>query len=105
MMLLRSTVLSTLLLAGTAAELHAAGDSEMGNAIARRWCTSCHVVGPGAGGSDVAPAFAEIARDPTKTPDHLRTWLADPHFSMPNPQLTRSEIDDLVAYIESLRPR
>jgi mono/diheme cytochrome c family protein len=105
MILLRSIILSMLMVVGVVVELHAGGDAEIGRAIAQRWCTSCHVVGPEAGGSDVAPAFAAIATNPTRTPDYLRTWLADPHFSMPNPQLTRSEIDHLVAYIESLRPR
>jgi cytochrome c len=96
--------LSALLVIVGAADLHAAGDVEVGRAIAQRWCASCHVVGSGTtGGSDVAPAFGTIAA--TRTPDQLRAFLANPHFPMPNPQLSRSEIEHVVAYIESLAPR
>jgi len=97
-------VLSALLAIAGAADLNAAGDVEVGRAIAQRWCAGCHVVGPETtGGSDVAPAFTTIAA--MRTPDQLRAFLANPHFPMPNPQLSRSEIGHVVAYIESLAPR
>ena len=35
--------------------------------------------------------------------DQLRTFLAKPHGAMPDLALSRAEIDDLIAYIESLR--
>ena len=75
-----------------------------GHALARQWCTSCHMVEPGgATGSDVAPPFPQIAQDKRLTPGQLRAWLADPHPPMPNLSLTRDEIENLVAYISSLR--
>jgi cytochrome c len=36
-------------------------------------------------------------------PDQLRAWLTHPHGAMPDLSLTRAEIDDLIAYIETLR--
>jgi hypothetical protein len=36
-------------------------------------------------------------------PEQLRAFLTHPHGQMPDLSLTRSEIDDLIAYIESLR--
>ena len=81
-----------------------AGNAGSGRALAERWCTSCHLIGPSDRGSDTAPPFAAIAADPEKTPDHLRTWLSTPHTTMPLMPLDRRNIDDLVAYISSLAP-
>jgi mono/diheme cytochrome c family protein len=35
----------------------------------------------------------------------VRAWLADPHPPMPNFNLSRQQIDDIVAYLDSLTPR
>ena len=35
--------------------------------------------------------------------DQLRAFLSHPHGAMPNLALTRTEIDDLIGYIETLR--
>ncbi|HXV26058.1 MAG TPA: cytochrome c [Alphaproteobacteria bacterium] len=78
---------------------------EQGRDLARTWCSGCHLVEEegGQSGSDAAPPFSVIAHDPSLTPDQLRSWLVDPHPPMPNLSLTRDEIEDLVAYIGSLR--
>ncbi len=81
-----------------------AGDAGSGRALAEKWCTSCHLIGPSDTGSDTAPPFAAIAADPEKTPAHLTTWLSTPHTTMPLMPLDRRNIDDLVAYIGSLAP-
>ena len=39
----------------------AQGDARNGRALARSWCTSCHLVEPSGLGSDTAPPFAIIA--------------------------------------------
>ena len=67
------------------------------------WCANCHVVAAGGSGSDAVPSFLSIAADPKKTDEYLRGFLADPRHPMPNLQLSRQEIDNLVAYIASLR--
>jgi cytochrome c len=77
---------------------------EDGHALARQWCSGCHVVEEGAGGSDAAPAFPAIMRDASVTEEGLRGWLAAPHPPMPDLDLTRQEIDVLIAYLNSLRP-
>ena len=105
MLSMRSAVLTMLLAVVGAADLWAAGDPEIGRAIAERWCASCHVIAPEGSGSDAAPAFPAIAADPGRTAPGLRAFLTEPHFPMPNPQLSRSEIDHIVAYIESLGPQ
>lgn len=76
-----------------------------GLSLAQRWCAGCHVIGDGRSGTDAAPTFRSIALDPQKGPDHLRAFLAQPHPPMPPVPLGRQEIDDLVAYIQSLAQR
>ncbi len=83
----------------------AAGRPEEGHAIAKRWCSTCHQVDEQpATVTTEAPPFASIAM---KYPgeegqEALRAFLADPHPRMPDMSLTRQEIRDLVAYIDSL---
>lgn len=80
----------------------AAGDAANGHALVRIWCSSCHVVDAEGGGKDVAPPLPEIAR--RQAPDQLqaRAFLAAPHPPMPNFDLAREQIDDIVAYLNSL---
>jgi len=84
-----------------AAPAHA-GDAAHGGVIAKRWCASCHVVAQNQRSAVAdAPSFANIAE--RRQDDHaLADFLADPHPKMPDMQLTRSEISDIVAYIRSL---
>jgi mono/diheme cytochrome c family protein len=81
----------------------AAGDPQAGRALALTWCKNCHIVGPGGSGTDAVPSFPAIASDATLTPDRLRALLANPRHPMPNPQLANPEIEDLLAYIQSLK--
>ena len=81
----------------------AAQDSAAGRALADQWCASCHAIAPGAGGSDQVPSFERIVQDRGRTEEWITTWLSVPHQSMPNLSLSRQEIADLVAYLETLR--
>lgn len=80
-----------------------AADPARGRSIAERWCSNCHVVAPGQlHGSDTVPTFAQIGASEKFDEASLSVFLAAPHHSrMPNLSLTRSEIADLVAYIEA----
>ena len=76
-----------------------------GQLLAGRWCTACHTIGPYGKGADVGPAFAEIAKREDASEDEIRDWLAVPHAGMPEfINLSDNDIDDLAAYIMSLRP-
>ena len=81
------------------------GDPARGEADARRWCASCHLLEGQNKASDTVPAFATIAHDPHKGPEYLRAFLASPHPPMPPLQLSRAEIEDLVAYFSELAKR
>lgn len=80
-----------------------AADPLAGDSLARQWCASCHIVAADqTSGGDGAPTFATIASNPAIDRAYLTTWLGQPHDPMPDLSLTAREIDDLIAYIESL---
>lgn len=81
------------------------GDTREGQRIAATWCANCHRVAPGGPGpaTDAAPPFQAVARMPSTTSMSLRAFLQTPHVNMPDFRLARTELDDVVAYILSLK--
>lgn len=83
------------------------GDPVAGAALSRQWCANCHVVAPGQaatpGTGDAAPTFPAIAAMTSTTALSLRAFLQQPHRRMPDWNLTRTQTDDVIAYILSLR--
>ena len=80
----------------------AEGSAEAGRRLAQRWCASCHQVEPGAPAKDIAPPFASLGVQRGKDPGWIRAWLANPHPPMQGINLSRQQIDDVVAYLQSL---
>ena len=81
----------------------AAADAANGERLARQWCANCHVIdgsGPSATLPQGPPSFRVAAGH--LNPGELRALLSHPHGAMPDLALARSEIDDLIAYIEKL---
>ena len=98
-----SVLLAAVLTAGPSVAV-AAGDPVAGKALAENWCKSCHLVGPEQTSAVTeAPPFATIAAHYQNQIEALAAFLADPHPPMPNLSLTRQEIQDLLAYIASLK--
>jgi mono/diheme cytochrome c family protein len=97
--------LTMLALAASATDACAAANAAKGEIIARRWCAACHVVAADqtSANSD-APTFASIAQRHERA-KKLEAFLMDPHPKMPDMNLSRSEIADIVAYIGSLGRR
>jgi mono/diheme cytochrome c family protein len=81
----------------------AEGDPARGLSLARSWCASCHQVEASGPAADAAPPFPSLANDPATTEGGVRAWLVDPHPPMPNPNLSRQEIEDIIAYLAGLR--
>jgi len=104
-------IVAIVLGAAVAASTLRAGDVEAGFARARTACAECHVIATGVGrrvgrtGTDGAPPFATIANGLKRSESQIKSFLARPHGRMPDFILTRREIDDLTAYILSLRRR
>lgn len=82
----------------------AAGDADRGEALAKQWCASCHAIGHATVQADTPPAFTVIVGERGRDANWISAWLVAPHQNMPDLSLTGREIDDLVAYMESLRP-
>ena len=81
------------------------GDPTAGMTLALHSCAQCHIVaGRQAGPVPVGvPTFADIARMPSTTVLSLRAYLQTPHPPMPDLALTRREMEDVIAYILTLR--
>ena len=79
-----------------------AADAASGKRLAEMRCVPCHAVGATARRevSD-APPFEAIARKFAAHPEMLAFSLLDPHPRM-NVALTRREIEDVAAYIDTL---
>jgi mono/diheme cytochrome c family protein len=80
-------------------------DISAGQRLAQQWCAECHQI---AGRSvtrldQMAPAFDAVTNQPSTTELSLRAFFRSPHPNMPDIRLTREQIDDLVAYILSLK--
>ncbi len=105
-MLRRLAVFGLILSGGIAAALPSfAADLAKGTRLAQQWCANCHVIGAAAPPGTVQqgpPAFRAIAQG-GMTADQLRAFLTQPHGAMPDLALTRAEIDDVIAYIDTLR--
>ncbi|UPT61446.1 MAG: cytochrome c [Hyphomonadaceae bacterium JAD_PAG50586_4] len=85
-----------------AAEL---GDPTLGLRYAEQSCASCHAVAAGRSLSPnpSAPAFDAVANTPGMTAIALNAWLHTPHPSMPNLIVDPDRIDDLSAYLATLK--
>ena len=81
------------------------GDAVLGRALAVEACERCHHIEAGDrdGSLPDPPAFQNLADDPAMTPLALRVFLTTPHRDMPNLILSDAEVDDIVAYIHSLK--
>jgi len=98
-------ILAALLTGAGQVRAQDAGDVDAGRKIAQTWCINCHVVAPGQsqGTSNGAPPFTAIAAQRAISPLALRAFLQTPHYRMPDLQLSNDQIDDVSAYIFSLR--
>lgn len=81
-----------------------AGDAVLGREVAQKLCVNCHIVEdrrPENVNPDV-PSFIAIAEKPGQSEDAIHAFLIDPHYPMPNIQLTSLEVDNIASYIMSL---
>jgi mono/diheme cytochrome c family protein len=81
-------------------------DLVAGRSLAEKWCAQCHGVRADRLGPNLsAPTFPELAAEPSITEYSLRALLRAPHETMPQITLTPDEMEDIVGYILSLKPR
>ena len=82
----------------------ATGDAAYGRGLAMRWCSSCHQVTADQQRSKAgAPPFTTIAQSPGFNGDRLARLMLSPHPNMAKLALSRTAVDDIAAYILSLK--
>lgn len=107
-LVLGSAAVVMLLIASASACLaqQRAADPQRGRELARRLCTTCHVIDRDASTpsrtADV-PSFPAIADRAGVTAAWIAGAIIIPHPAMPDVRLTMQEVRDVVAYILSLK--
>jgi cytochrome c len=108
--MIKSVLAAAVLLAGfmcpASAQTGSPGeDVRNGARLAGALCSNCHDVGTGTAERMLAdvPGFAEIASRPGASAERLENFILVPHPAMPEVQLSRDELADIVAYILSLK--
>ena len=79
-----------------------AGNADAGRQLVTRSCTSCHAMNASTTAADTAPPLSYIAKDNKQRPAWIRGWLMDPHPPMPGIMLSRQQVNDIIAYLNSL---
>ena len=98
--------LSSLLMLFAAAPANAqlpSGDVSAGQKLVQADCSSCHDGKGSVPTRQQGPSLRAVAAMPSTTSISLHAFLLTPHANMPDYHLTPREIDDVVAYILSLR--
>jgi len=81
-------------------------DPIAGQNLAGKWCVECHGIGADRLSPNLAaPTFPELAAEPSITEYSLHALLRSPHETMPHITFTPEQMDDIVDYIMSLKPR
>lgn len=79
-------------------------DARAGQELAIKACSPCHVVSAPTG-----PSFADIAKGQHAEPEALRDFMRSTHSdvshpgAMPTPELTDGQIEEIAAYLATLR--
>ena len=81
------------------------GVPQLGRQYAEFNCASCHAIDAGKklSPNPNAPAFQTVADTPGMTYIAIRAWLHTSHPTMPNLIVDSDRMDDLAAYIATLR--
>jgi mono/diheme cytochrome c family protein len=81
------------------------GDPALGLRYAQQTCASCHAVAAAetVSPNPDAPPFDTVANTPGMTRIALNVWLHTPHPTMPNFVVDPDRIDDLSAYLATLK--
>lgn len=119
--LVRTSLLISLLV-GLPSPLLAEGDAEAGRKLSKQHCARCHVVDDNKfGGINSTPSFQLLAKrddyferfqtfyDRRPHPVFVRVPGVRRWTDLPSPmepfEMTLEEIEDILAYVETLRPR
>ena len=79
-----------------------APNPEAGHQLVVKSCSSCHALNGSKSAVDGAPPLSFLAKDNKVRPAWVRGWLMDPHPPMPSIGLSRAQINNIIAYLNSL---
>jgi mono/diheme cytochrome c family protein len=97
-----SLILLFVVAVSTSAMAQQAGDPGAGAAYAKQYCSKCHAIGDTEISPEPkAPRFKDIANK--RSAAVLDVWLRRPHLYMPNIVVEADQIDNVIAYILSLK--
>lgn len=104
---MRKAILSIVLLGATplSAWAQEPGSPARGLVYAKERCADCHAIDLATKRSPDrdAPTFKKIANTPGMTPMALTAWLHSSHKVMPDLIVKGDDLNDLIAYIRSLK--
>ena len=104
--IMRWAIAGAAMAAGGAAAQQVPGNAGSGHELAKSWCAGCHFVEPQEMRTkDAVPSFAAVAAMKSTTELSLQAFLQTSHHNMPDWRLSRQQLDDVIAYILSLRPK
>jgi mono/diheme cytochrome c family protein len=95
--------LAALLATPCVAQTRETGNVEAGHAYAKKVCAECHAVERGENDYLNPPSFQMVADSPGITERALAVWLRNPHPNMPNFILPQADMENVIAYIMSLK--
>ncbi len=89
------------------AEAEEIGDPRKGLSYAQKVCAQCHAVSGRQATSPNAnaPTFRAVANTPGMSPTALAVFFRTPHSTMPNLVIEPEAMDDLIAYILTLKDK
>jgi mono/diheme cytochrome c family protein len=105
---MKSLLLGPVIVIATATAAAAADDlsrSQAGHVYAETYCSKCHGIGAGPSPLSQAPRFKDVAEQPGVTAMSLQAFLQSSHPTMPNIILEPEDMQNVIAYILSLKGR
>jgi mono/diheme cytochrome c family protein len=78
-----------------------AQNADNGRRISERSCASCHRIDDAPGKTGRAIAFSAIVTKPSVNAETIASFLLMPHVTMPGLPLSRSDAQDVAAFIMS----
>jgi mono/diheme cytochrome c family protein len=102
---LQKIAIAALLAIPASARAQEVGDPQAGHEYAKKVCAECHAVERGEKESPYLdlPSFQTVADSAGITERALAVWLTNPHPNMPDFILPRADMDNVIAYIMTLK--
>ncbi len=100
----RLALLTLILLFAARVAAQEVGNPQEGAAYAQHYCAKCHAIADeDVSPEQTAPRFKDVANSSGMTATALTVWLQTSHPTMPNIIVEPSDMDNVVAYILSLK--